>query len=786
MAPGGPATLDATRQAAKLNIPVTGMTCAACQARVQRVLERTPGVDDAAVSLMTNTATVRFDPSVVDANTLVDRIRGTGYGAELPLDERGAVEEQEAQDKARVDEARELRTKALVSLGFGALAMIASMPLMAANAHHGTGSADPVMRWTMEWLSPLLASALPWLYAVPIPVISWSLMVLTAAVMVWAGGRFYVRAWKALRHRSADMNTLIAVGTGAAFLFSVFATMAPQVFISRGMAPDVYYEAVIIIIAFILGGNALEARAKAGTSSAIRKLIDLRPKSARVRRDGIDFDIPVSDAQEGDEIVVRPGERLPTDGVVLHGTSAVDESMLTGEPLPVSKASGDRLIGGTINRTGTFIYRATTLGADSVLGQIVRLMRDAQGSRAPIQRLADRVSAVFVPTIIVISIVTFAVWYAVADDAPLLRAFTAAISVLIIACPCAMGLAVPTAVMVATGRGAELGVLIKGGEALERAGSADTVVLDKTGTVTEGRPAVVAIKALGTVSENDMLSLVASLERGSEHPLASAIVDSATTRRLTLSPVESFAAVPGKGITGVVQGHSLAVGNERLMHEWSLDTGPLDEWTAERTARAESVVFVNVDGALAGGIAVADPVRATSSTAVRRLRGQGLDVVLLTGDVPATANAVAREVGIDRVIAGVLPEGKVDAVRKLQDEGHVVVMVGDGINDAPALARADVGVAMGGGTDVALEAGDIALLRPDLGAVADAIALSRRTMRTMRQNLFWAFVYNVLGVPVAAGVLYPAFGLLLSPILASAAMAMSSVSVVTNSLRLGR
>ena len=786
MTAAGSATLDDTRQAAKLNIPVTGMTCAACQARVQRVLERTPGVDEAAVSLMTNTATVRFDPGVIDANALVERIRSTGYGAELPLDERGAVEEQEAQDRARIEEARDLRTKALASLVVGLVAMVVSMPLMAANAHHGTGSADPVMRWTMQWLGPLLESALPRLYAVQTAVISWSLMILTAAVMFWAGGRFYVRAWKALKHRSADMNTLIAVGTGAAFLFSVFATVAPQVFISRGIAPDVYYEAVIIIIAFILGGNALEARAKAGTSNAIRKLIDLRPQSARVRREGIDREVPVSDVLEGSEIVVRPGERLPTDGVVLTGSSAVDESMLTGEPLPVSKGIGDRIIGGTINRTGSFTYRATTLGTNSVLAQIVRLMRDAQGSRAPIQRLADRVSAAFVPTIIVISLITFGVWFALADSAPLLRAFTAAISVLIIACPCAMGLAVPTAVMVATGKGAELGVLIKGGEALERAGTADTVVLDKTGTVTEGRPSVVAIHSLGLTSEDQLLALVSSLERRSEHPLASAIVDSASQRGLTLLPVDSFAAVPGKGITGTAGGHALAVGNEKLMQEWSVDVTPLRAWTAERTSRAESVVFVNVDGALAGGLAIADPVRGTSESAVRRLRDQGLAVVLLTGDVPTTANAVAREVGIEQVIASVLPEGKVDAVRRLQEEGHVVVMVGDGINDAPALARADVGVAMGGGTDVALEAGDIALLRPDLGAVSDAISLSRRTMRTMRQNLFWAFIYNVLGVPIAAGVLYPALGLLLSPILASAAMALSSVSVVTNSLRLGR
>jgi P-type Cu+ transporter len=783
---GGTATLPETRQAAKLNIPVSGMTCAACQARVQRVLERTPGVDEAAVSLMTNTATVRFNPGVVDAGALVDRIRATGYGAELPVDDRSAVEEQEAQDTARLEEARELRLKAVVSLVAGAVAMIVSMPLMSANAHHGLNSADPVMRWTMQWLDPLLRRLLPALYSVRVEALSYGLLILTAIVMVWAGGRFYVRAWKALRHWSTDMNTLVAVGTGAAFLFSVFATVSPDVFVERGIAPDVYYEAVIIIIAFILGGNALEARAKSGTATAIRALIDLRPKSARVRNDGVDRDVPLGDVREGEEIVVRPGERLAVDGVVLSGSSAVDESMLTGEPLPVTKLPGDRVIGGTINRSGSFTYRATTVGADSVLSQIVRLMRDAQGSRAPIQRLADRVSAVFVPSILGISVLTFVAWYVVADTAPLLRAFTAAVSVLIIACPCAMGLAVPTAVMVATGRGAQMGVLIKGGEALERAGGADTVVLDKTGTITEGRPAVVAIDARPPWTELRLLELVGSLERASEHPLAAAIVESATGRGATLTPVESFASIAGKGITGTVGEHAVVVGNESLMQDWGLDTSPLRDWANQRAQRAQTVVFVNIDGKLAGALAVADPVRATSSRAVAALREAGLEVVLLTGDVSATANAVAREVGIDRVIAGVLPEGKVDAVRRLQDEGHVVIMVGDGINDAPALARADVGIAMGGGTDVALEAGDIALLRPDLGGVADAVKLSRRTMRTMRQNLFWAFVYNVLGVPIAAGVLYPATGILLSPILASAAMAMSSVSVVTNSLRLGR
>jgi Cu+-exporting ATPase len=783
---GGLAVLPEQADSARLNIPVTGMTCAACQARVQRVLERTPGVEEASVSLMTNTATVRFNPAQVDVNALVERIRGTGYGAELPVDDRSAVQEQQAQDEARVEELRDLKFKAIVSLVAGAIAMIVSMPLMSANAHHGLESADPVMRWTMAWLDPALRTVLPVLYAVPTTALSYGLMALTAAIMLWAGRRFYVRAWKAFMHRSADMNTLIAIGTGAAFLFSAFATIAPEIFVSRGIAPDVYYEAVIIIIAFILGGNALEARAKAGTSSAIRKLIDLRPATARVHRNGVDLDVPLDEVREGDEIVVRPGERLPVDGAVLSGSSAIDESMLTGEPMPVTKSAGDRVVGGTINRAGSFSYRATTLGADSVLSQIVRLMRDAQGSRAPIQRLADRVSAVFVPTIIVISVATFVAWYFIADTAPLLRAFTAAVSVLIIACPCAMGLAVPTAVMVATGRGAEMGILIKGGESLERAGNATTVVLDKTGTITEGRPSVVSIETRGRWTAEALLEVAASVESVSEHPLAAAITDSARARGISTVRPEGFEAVAGKGATATVQGRAVAIGNASLMRDWGIDIEPLGSWAADRAARAETVVYVDVDGELAGALAIADAIRATSKAAVSRLHAMGVETVLLTGDVASTADAVARETGIGRVIAGVMPAGKVDAIRELQGQDRTVLMVGDGINDAPALARADVGVAMGSGTDVAIEAGDIALLRADLNGVADAIALSRKTMRTMRQNLFWAFVYNVVGVPIAAGVLYPAFGLMLSPILASAAMALSSVSVVTNSLRLGR
>ena len=782
----GTASPPETRESTKLNIPVSGMTCAACQTRVQRVLERTPGVEEANVSLMTNTAAVRFDPDVIDAAALVERIRGTGYGASLPIDERSAIEEQRAQDEARLVETRDLRRKAMTSLVAGAVAMVMSMPLMAANAHHGLGPADPVMRWTMQWLDPALRRVLPWLYEIPASALAYGLLVLTAAVMTWAGRHFYVRAWKAFRHRSADMNTLIALGTGAAFLLSAFATLRPDVFTTRGVAPDVYYEAVIIIIAFVLGGNALEASARAGTSAAIRKLIDLRPRSARVRREGVESDVAADDVRQGDEVIVRPGERLPVDGVVVEGSSAVDESMLTGEPMPVEKSVGARLIGGTINRSGSLTYSATTVGADSVLAQIVRLMRDAQGSRAPIQRLADRVSAVFVPVIVVTAIVTFIAWYVLADSAPLLRAFTAAVSVLIIACPCAMGLAVPTAVMAATGRAAQSGILVKGGEALERAGTADTVVFDKTGTITLGRPKVAAVVSRGSWSEESLLQLAGALERMSEHPLGTAIVEAAAERGVTLSRAESFMSVAGKGVTGVVESHALVVGNASMMSDWGIDVGSLRTWADDRSMRAETLVYVNIDGELAGAFAIADPMRPTSADAVRRVREMGLEVVLLTGDVAATAHGVAREVGIDRVIAGVLPHGKADAIRRLQDDGHVVVMVGDGVNDAPALARADVGIAMGSGTDVAIEAGDIALLRPDLGGVSDAIALSRRTMRTMRQNLFWAFVYNVVGVPIAAGVLYPATGILLSPILASAAMAMSSVSVVTNSLRLGR
>jgi Cu+-exporting ATPase len=620
--------------------------------------------------------------------------------------------------------------------------------------------------------------------------------VLTIAVMGWAGRHFYTRAWSAFRHHSADMNTLIAVGTGAAFLYSLIATVAPGFFIARGVAPDVYYEAVIIIIALILTGNAFEARAKRATSAALRALASLQPPTARVvRGEGAaaqEIDVPVADVRRDDVVLVRPGERLPTDGEVVSGESAVDESMLTGESAPVAKKAGDRVIGGTINRTGGLRYRATTLGADSVLAQIVRLMRDAQGSRAPIQNLADRISGVFVPVVVSIAITTFVVWFVAADlagvTAPVVRAFAAAVAVLIIACPCAMGLAVPTAVMVATGRGASAGVLIKGGEALQRAGAIDTVVLDKTGTVTEGGPTVTDVVRVANTSRTDdeLLALVASLESSSEHPLADAIVRHARDRGLVLTPAEHFQSVTGRGAVARVAGHEVLAGNESLLAERSIDVSPLRDEAVRLAEQARTPVFVAIDGALAGLLAIADPIKATSRDAIATLRGRGIDVVMLTGDTQRTADAIAREAGIGHVIAGVLPEGKVDAIRRLQQEGRVVAMVGDGVNDSAAIAQSDVGIAIGTGTDIAAEAADVVLMRGDLHSVSQAIALSRRTMRTMKQNLFWAFIYNVVGIPVAAGVLYPAFGLLLSPVIASAAMAFSSVSVVANSLRLRR
>ncbi len=800
---------DTTTAQETIRIPVTGMTCAACQSRVQRTLQKQAGVADASVNLMMQNATVTFDPQAVSPQQLVEAIRDSGYGAALASPDQTAFEEQEARDAATAAEYRTLRVKAIVSVAIGIVAMVLSMPLMGSSVPMSESSAqhvsaDPFMQWTMQVLSPALRRMVPWLYDIPTSVIPWCLLVLTLGVMGWAGREFYTRAWAAFRHHAADMNTLVAVGTGAAFVYSLIATVAPQQFLARGVAPDVYYEAVVIIIALILTGNMFEARAKTRTSSALRLLVNLRPKFARVVRADAEVDLPVEQLIEGDIVIVRPGERIPVDGDIVSGESAVDESMLTGESMPVAKRVGDRVIGATMNRTGAFRFRATTLGSDSVLAQIVRLMRDAQGSRAPIQRVADRISSVFVPVILSLAVLTFMVWFVAVDQAPAVRAFAAAVAVLIIACPCAMGLAVPTAVMVATGKGAELGVLFKGGETLQRAGDITAVVVDKTGTVTAGQPVVTDIIpaphsvfdhpiAAGAparrssdagMSIDDLLSLVASLETHSEHPLADAIVQQARARGVAVQAPESFQSFTGRGALGVVDGFAVLVGNAQLLADYAIDVQPLRGTADTLAANGKTPMFVAVDGALAGLIAVADPIKDSSREAITRLRALGLDVVMLTGDNERTARAIATAASIERVIAGVLPAGKVAHIGELQRAGHVVAMVGDGVNDAPALAQADVGMAIGNGADIAVEAADVVLMRGDLRSVADAIALSRRTMRTIKQNLFWAFVYNVIGIPIAAGILYPAFGLLLSPILASAAMAFSSVSVVSNSLRL--
>jgi Cu+-exporting ATPase len=733
---------------ATLDLNISGMTCAACQANVQRALKRQPGVADASVNLMTGQAQVVFDPALIQPPQLVSAVETIGYGADLPSRERSAVEEQEARDRAQAEEFRALVRKALFTGAAGALAM-AAMPLM----HLSRGA------------------------------FNWILLVATVVVMATSGRDLYVRGFRALRHGVPDMNSLVAVGTGAAFLYSLVATAWPQMFRRGGLEPEVYYEAVIVIVALVLAGRAMEARAKRQTASALRHLVAIQPTTARVIDERGEHEVPIDRIRPGATLVVRQGERVPVDGEVIEGTGAVDESMLTGESMPVLKKPGDRVIGATILRTGAMRMRATAVGPDSVLAQIVRLMRDAQASRAPIQKLADRVSAVFVPVVMVLSVLTFVAWLMLAGDGALVKAFAAGVSVLIIACPCAMGLAVPTAVMVGTGRGARLGVLVKGGEALQRAGDVTTVVLDKTGTITEGKPAVVDVW-MADGSDDEVLRAAAAVEAWSAHPLAEAIVRSARDRGLAISEAREFAAEPGRGTRAAVDKHVVVVGNTPWLIEQGIDPSRAGAAVAQFARDGKTPVLVAIDGALRGVLAVADPIRATSAEAIAALRRLGLHVVMVTGDTHATAETIARQVGIERVIAEVLPAGKVEEVRRLQAAGAVVAMVGDGVNDAPALALADVGIAIGSGTDVALDAADVALMRPDLQGVVSAMRLSRRTMKTMKQNLFWAFIYNVIGIPVAAGALYPAFGLLLTPVVASAAMAFSSVSVVMNSLRL--
>ena len=828
------APLETSRGAEQCELPVTGMTCTACARRIEKQLTRADGVTEANVNFATNTATVSYDPKATDLKRLVRTVEDTGYGvapaaatfavddsarpsgSSAPLEEylsgkRGVLSAKFdlAEAEVRVEylpgttDAASIR-RAIADFGYRVRASVE-------DGADGEDSLERAHREEFRDLARRFAVAtvlsLPVLViamshgripALNFPGVNYLQLALTAPVVLYSGAQFYAGAWASLRHRAADMNTLIAVGTGAAFLYSVVATLFPALLATGqhgGMAamggnaapvPPVYFEAAAVIIALLLLGRLLEARAKGQTGDAIRRLIGLQPKTARVVRDGAEQDVPLSEVIVGDIVRVRPGEKIAVDGVVIEGASAVDESMLTGEPVPVEKAVGDSVFGATLNKNGSLLFRATKVGKDTALSQIVRLVKEAQGSKAPIARLADTISGIFTPVVLCIAIATFVLWYILAPvDVRFTMALTNFVAVLIIACPCALGLATPTAILVGTGKGAENGILVKGGAALERAQALTTVVLDKTGTVTEGKPSLTDVLVFGDLSESELLGLVASAERGSEHPLAEAIVGGVQERGVTLSDAQDFAALSGRGIEATVAGRKLLLGNARLMAERGVAVPDAARERMDALADAgKTPMLVAADGTLAGIVAVADRVKPEARESVAALKAQGLNVVLLTGDNRRTAEAVAKQVGIETVLADVLPEGKLAEIARLQGAGQVVGMVGDGINDAPALAKADVGIAIGTGTDVAIEASDITLLRGDLKGVAAAIALSKATLKTVKQNLFWAFIYNAVGIPVAAGLLYPFTGWLLSPILASLAMSLSSVSVVTNSLRL--
>ena len=705
---------------------------------------------------------VEYLPDQVNVPRLRREIEAFGYRLAESAGDGATAGTADLEQAARDAEYRDLRTKFIV-------AAVLSVPVLVLAMSHGR---------------------------INFPGMNWLQLALTAPVVLYCGAQFYRGAWAAFRHRAADMNTLIAIGTGAAFVYSVAATIAPGFFARavathEGMAAHghamvpVYFEAAAVIIALILLGRMLESRAKGQTSDAIRRLVGLQAKTARVVRDGNERDVPVEEVLLGDVVVVRPGEKVSVDGEVVDGASAVDESMLTGESLPVEKKPGDEVFGATLNKTGSFRFRATKVGLDTALQQIVKLVQDAQGSKAPIARLADVISGIFTPIVLCIAIATFVAWFIAAPaDVRFTMALINFVSVLIIACPCALGLATPTAIMVGTGKGAEHGVLIKGGEALETAHTLDTIILDKTGTITKGEPAVTDAIAVGDVTEDELLRLAASAERGSEHPLGEAIVRAAGARSATLSQPGRFNAIAGHGIEAEIEGRQVLLGNLKLMRDRSIAVHDLAQRAEALATEGKTPMFVAIDGRIGGILAVADPVKPESKSAIAEMHRLGLRVVMVTGDNRRTAEAVAKQVGVDQVLADVLPEGKVEQVKRLQQEKRRVAMVGDGINDAPALAQADVGIAIGTGTDVAMEASDVTLIRGDLRGVVTAIALSRATIRTVKQNLFWAFIYNVVGIPVAAGLLYPLTGWLLSPIIASAAMSFSSVSVVANSLRL--
>jgi len=737
-----------------LSFGVAGMACASCVARIERAVQALPGVIAATVSLGTESARVEYLPDTVSRERIAQAIRAAGYE---PVESGPSADAaQQRQVRERVGLRRDL-----------VFAGIFTLPLLVI-------SMGPMLLPGLDEFLRGLAPGAVW---------RWAELALATPVLLWAGRRFLSQGGSELRHLSPGMNSLVMVGSGAAYAYSLAALTVPGRF-PPGTA-NLYFEASAVIVTLILLGRYLEAMAKGRTSDAIRRLMRLQPRTARVVRQDGEFEIPADAVVPGDLIVMRPGEAVPVDGTVTEGRSHVDESMISGEPLPVAKGRGDEVVGGTVNQTGVFLYRATRVGADTVLAQIVRLVEQAQAGKPPIQRLADRIAAVFVPIVMGVAVLTFLTWLWIGPAPALGFAFVAAVSVLLIACPCAMGLATPTAIMVGTGRGAAMGTLFRRGAALETLARVDLVVLDKTGTVTEGRPALTDLQSYG-LAEQEALGLVAAAEAHSEHPIASAIVAAASDRGLDIPQATDVQAVPGLGIRACVSGRQIAVGAARLMEQLGVATDRAADLTERLSGQGKAPLYCAADGKLIAALAVADPIKASSRGAVSRLRALGLEVAMVTGDDRRTAAAVSREVGINRVLAEVLPQDKAAEVERLQRQGARVAFVGDGINDAPALARADVGIAIGTGTDIAVEAGEVILMTGELTGVADAVALARRTLRTIRLNFFWAYAYNVALIPLAAGVFYPLTGWLLNPMLAAAAMSVSSLLVVSNSLRLRR
>ena len=735
----------------KLEIGVAGMTCAACVRRVETALKGGDGVEEAAVNLATDSATVTFDPAKSDIDKIEKLIDAVGYKPyEIALEAKGDPD-RERREKELAEATRLLIISVLLTAPLMILAMRSALGIFTS-------------------LSTLTANII--------------MLLLTTPVMFWTGSQFFTGAIKATKAKTSDMNTLIAVGTLSAYSYSVVATFFPDTIKTGSTTPPVYFETAAMIITLILAGKFLEARAKGKTSEAISRLMGLRPNRALVIRNGEEIDTLIADVRVGDVVIVRPGETIPVDGEIVEGSSVINESMITGEPMPIEKEPGDKVVGGTVNGSGSFSFTATSVGSKTVLAQIIRMVRDAQGSKTKSQLLADLVASYFVPAVIVIAIITFIIWYQFGPEPAFVRALVAFVSVMIIACPCALGLATPTAIMVGTGKAAQVGVLAKNGEALEKAATLDTIIVDKTGTVTTGAPSVTDLMTIWDGSEDEMIAIAASVEKRSEHPLAEAVVAEAKKRGLELKKITSFTALSGFGVKAMIDDEEVIIGSERIMKNEHIDVAPFGGGGAPLGTETATIVFVAKNKTMIGIMAIEDTIRTTSADAVKKFKSMGLEVIMITGDRSDPAVTVAKKVGIKRVLAEVPPGEKANEVKKIQQTGKKVAMVGDGINDAPALAAADVGFAISSGADIAMESSDITLMSNNLEGVVTAIALGKATLRTIKQNLFWAFFYNAALIPVAAGILYPMWGITLNPMMAAAAMSISSFTVVSNSLRL--